>query len=97
MANFIASYTLRGLNRDHAAMDEHIRALGQEFVTVRLLETTWYIAGPTTCSLLRGYLQTKLRQKDPVGVFEPICASWENLPVNNAAFKACFENQPLAA
>jgi len=97
MANFIVSYTLKGLNRDHAEMDKHIAALGKAFVVARLFETTWYIAGPTSCELLKNYLRSKLRKTDPVGVFEPIRASWANLPIDDAAFKACFENQPVAA
>lgn len=97
MANFILTYDLNGPHPTHKQMDAHLLALGPRFVRGRILETVWYIGGPTTTTLLRAYVQRILSPNDLLIVAETTNVAWTKLLVNPAAFKATFETQPLAA
>lgn len=96
MANFIVTYDLNGPRPSHKEMDKHLEALGAAFVKGRLLETVWYVAGPTTASALRDYVKQILGKEDSLLVVEASRAAWANLLVDEAAFKSTFEGQPVA-
>lgn len=97
MANFIVTYDLNGPRPSHKEMDEHLCALGAAFVTARVLETVWYVAGPTTAGRLRDYAQQILGKEDLLLVVEATWAAWSKLLVNEAAFKSTFERQSVSA
>jgi hypothetical protein len=97
MANFIVTYDLNGPRPSHKEMDEHLKALGPEFLRGRILETVWYVAGPTHSLPLRNYVQRILGPEDLLLVVEARNATWTKLLVDEAAFKAVFDAQPLAA
>ncbi len=97
MANFIVSYDLNGSLPTHQQMDHHIRSLGPAFVCDRVLETVWYLGGPTHTVPLRNYLRQILRPEDRLLVVEARNAAWQNLLVPDAAVKYEIERQPLAA
>jgi len=96
MANFILSYDLNGPRPSHAEMDKHLGLLGAGFVQARVLETVWYVAGPTTVDRLRNYVQSILSANDQVLVVEASRAAWANLKVDGVAFKSAFEAQPAS-
>src|SRR5690242_9841203 len=91
MANFLVTYDLNGPRPSHKQMDDHLRALGPTFVRGRILETVWYVAGPTTATLLREYVQRILSQNDLLIVAEVTGAAWTKLLVDSAQFKVTFE------
>lgn len=91
MANFILSYDLNGHRPTHKQMDDHLRALGGEYVRGRILETVWYVAGPTTAVALRGCVQRILSPNDLLVVAEVTGAAWTKLLLDSASFKATFE------
>lgn len=95
MANFIITYDLNGPRPTHKQMDDHLLALGPKFVRGRLLETVWYLAGPTTAVQIRNYIQPLLSANDLLLVVEATSAAWTDLLVNQDQFKATFEAQPL--
>jgi hypothetical protein len=96
MANFIITYDLNGPHPSHKEMDDRILALGAAFVRGRILETVWYVAGPTTSVDLRNYLLPILDREDSIFVAETLNAAWMNLLVDSAALKTIFEAQPLS-
>ena len=96
MANFIVTYDLNGPRPSHKEMDKHLSALGAAFLRARVLETVWYVAGPTTASRLRDYVNRILRKEDLLLVVEANRAAWSKLLVNEAAFKGSFDRQPIA-
>ena len=55
MSNFIVTYDLNGPRPTHAQIDSHLLALGQDFVRGRILESVWYVGGPTTTVFLRAF------------------------------------------
>lgn len=91
MANFILTYDLNGPQPSHSQMDAHLDLLGAAFVRVRVLETVWYVAGPTTASLLRNYVERILSPNDQILVVEASRAAWRNLEVADVPFKTAFE------
>lgn len=91
MANFLVTYDLNGPHPTHKQMDDHLHALGATFVRGRILETVWYVAGPTTAILLRAYIQRILSQDDLLIVAEVTSVAWTGLLVDSAEFKAAFE------
>jgi hypothetical protein len=97
MANFIVSYDLNGPRPSHAEVDKHLAALGARFLRARVLETVWYVAGPTTAEALREYMKILLRPEDQLLVVEAIRAAWSNLLVDDVSLKTAFEAQPIAA
>ncbi len=90
MANFIVTYDLNGPHPTHAEMDAHLNSLGAAFVTDRLLETVWYVAGPATAESLREYVASILRPEDLLLVVEAEGAAWTRLLVDPDAFAYCF-------
>lgn len=96
MANFILTYDLNGPQPSHAQMDAHLGLLGTGFVRARVLETVWYVAGPTTATLLRNYVERILSPNDQILVVEASRAAWRNLKVADSPFKTAFESQPPA-
>ncbi len=97
MANFIVSYDLNGPYPTHNQIDQHICGLRPVFVTARILESVWYIAGPTTDVALRDYLLQVMSPNDRVVVARTPAIAWYNLLVSNQPLKQAFENLPLAA
>ena len=97
MSNFILTYDLNGPLPTHKQMDEHLNALGSNFVRGRILESVWYVRGPTTAVLLRAYVQRILSPNDLLIVAETTYVAWTKLLVDPAQFKMTFENQSLAA
>lgn len=91
MANFIVTYDLNAPRPKHKQMDDHLRALGPTFVQGRILETVWYVAGPTNATALREYVQRILSQNDLLIVAEVSGAAWTKLLVDGPQFKATFE------
>ncbi|WP_425416617.1 hypothetical protein [Oricola indica] len=91
MANFLISYDLNGPRPTHKQMDDHLQALGPSFVRARILETVWYVAGPSTSVLLREYVQRILSNNDLLIVAEVDNAAWTKLLVDGPAFKTTFE------
>jgi hypothetical protein len=91
MANFILSYDLNGPHPTHAEMDKHLRALGAAFVLDRILETVWYVGGPTNSVQLREYVQRILSPNDLLMVAEVTNVAWTNLLVDGPSFKRAFE------
>lgn len=91
MANFLATYDLNGPHPTHKQMDDHLRALGPTFLRGRILETVWYVAGPTNASELKGYIQRVLSPNDLLIVAEITSAAWTELLVDVAQFKTTFE------
>ena len=96
MANFIVTYDLNRPQPTHKQMDAHLRALGPAFLRGRVLETVWYVAGPTTTARLKEYIRRILTPNDLLLVVEARNASWTKLLVNEAEFKRVFESQPSA-
>jgi hypothetical protein len=98
MANFVVTYDLNRPRPTHREMDEHLDALGPTFVRARILETVWYVAGPTTAAHLRQYVRQILGQDDLLLIAEMRTAAWTKLLVDNTSFKDAFErNQVVAA
>lgn len=93
MANFIVTYDLNGPRPSHKQMDDHLRALGPRFLRGRILETVWYVAGPTTAPLLRDYVNRILGKEDLLLVVEASYAAWTKLLVDAQSFKQTFEWQ----
>lgn len=93
MANLILSYDLNGPRPSHQEVDEHLAALGPAFVRARILETVWYIGGPTNCLGLRQYMRQILSPNDQYLIVEAVGATWENLNVDDAAFQQAFNGQ----
>ncbi len=91
MANFLVTYDLNGPHPTHKQMDDHLHALGPNFVRGRILETVWYVAGPTNASELKAYIQRMLSPNDLLIVVEVASAAWTSLLVDGAQFKATFE------
>ncbi|MFH1793157.1 MAG: hypothetical protein ABIK36_09315 [Pseudomonadota bacterium] len=91
MANLLVTYDLNGHDPTHKKMDDHLKALGPTFVRGRVLETVWYVAGPTNATLLREYIQRILSQNDLLIVAEVTGVAWTKLLVDSAQFKATFE------
>ncbi|MEO3998550.1 hypothetical protein [Mesorhizobium sp. CAU 1732] len=91
MSNFILTYDLNRSRPTHGQMDSHLLALGPNFVCVRILESVWYIAGPTNSVQLREYTQRILTDNDLLIVVEASNAAWTCLLVNGDQFKATFE------
>ena len=96
MANFILSYDLNGPRPSHEEMDKHLSALGAAFVKARILETVWYVAGPTDCVALREYVQRILSPNDQLLIVEAIGAAWSNLLVDDSAFQQAFNSRARA-
>lgn len=98
MGNFLVSYDLNGPRPTHNQMDLHLKALGPAFVRGRILETVWYVAGPTTSVQLRTFVQRILSDNDLLIVAEVSNAAWTKLLVDQGQFKASFEaNQRRSA
>lgn len=97
MTNFVVTYDLNGPRPSHKEMDEHLKALGPAFVCDRVLETVWYVAGPTTASRLRDYVNQILGEEDLLLVIEASRSAWSKLLVDESVFKAIFERQSIAA
>lgn len=90
MATFIVSYDLNGPRPSHAELDKHLGALGPMFARGRLLETVWYVAGPTDVVQLRGYLLRILSANDQLLVVEATAAAWSNLLIDDLSFQRSF-------
>ncbi|NLS02848.1 hypothetical protein HGP14_05610 [Rhizobium sp. P32RR-XVIII] len=91
MANFLITYDLNGPAPSHKQMDDHLLALGPAFLRGRILETVWFLAGPTNSPQLRDYIRRILSQNDLLIVTEMADAAWTRLLVDGNAFKASFE------
>ncbi|WP_165214292.1 hypothetical protein [Affinirhizobium pseudoryzae] len=91
MANFMLSYDLNGSTPTHKQMDDHLQALGPTFARARILESVWYVAGPTNSTTLRDYILRILSPNDLVIVAEMADAAWRGLLVDGVAFKTTFE------
>ena len=97
MANFIVTYDLNGLRPSHTEMDHHLSSLGGAFVTARVLETVWYVAGPATFDSLRDYAARILGPEDLLLVAEIAEAAWTNLLVDNPTLLEVFQRNRRAA
>ncbi|MGB3500319.1 MAG: hypothetical protein WBA44_01755 [Mesorhizobium sp.] len=98
VANFIVTYDLNGPHPTHKQMDDHLLKLGASYVRGRILETVWYVAGPTTAGALREYVQRILSPNDLLLVVEATGAAWTKTLLDGPSFKATFErNQRRAA
>lgn len=97
MANFILTYDLNGPRPSHKEMDKHLEALGPTFLRGRVLETVWYVAGPTNAPALRDYVNQILGKEDLLLVVEATCAAWTKLLINEASFKLNFDDQISSA
>lgn len=62
-----------------------------------MLETVWYVCGPTTAEGLRDYMAELLSPNDLLLVVQCDCAAWTHLLVDERQFKMAFEAQLLAA
>jgi hypothetical protein len=78
-------------------MDKHLSAMGSTFRRGRLLETAWYVAGPTNSIALRDYVRQILSPNDLLLVVEAKNATWTKLLVNENEFKTTFEAQEKLA
>lgn len=90
MANFVVTYDLNGPHPSHKEMDDHLSALGTEFLRGRLLETVWYVAGPANTLQLKEYILQILSPNDQLLVVEAANATWKNLLVKDVEFQNAF-------